>query len=587
MWDKWPSALRVSVYYGIFGSAWILLSDWAVNFLAHNAGEIQFLQTFKGIIFVLLSMLVVFLLSHHESQRRRDIEGEAQQLHDILGRAMRTAGAAAFVYNRNTGQVVMSDGISHLLGQPSVQTRIEWDQWMMLIHPKDQKRLSNALENCFRKGNERLDITVRAKHKNGHDLALHIQGVPVAKAGRDKDRLIGSLSDVTAVRRAEEEAARTASLLNALLRANHQTIVAKDEQTMFDNVCTVLTDEARFRLAWISLPPQQEKGQARIVASAGNDVIKAAVQSDPKLMAQGNAIALDTIRSGTIQVVETACQCDDKNGETTSTSIVAVPIHAGSDVIGVLNVYGELPYNFNEAARAVLRNVGDDIGFALHNMRRREKLHRAEEHNIHLGRQLEETLIGAVKALSLTVELRDPYTAGHQERVAELATAMAQELKLPEQQIQHIRLGALMHDLGKIRVPAEILTRPGRLAREEFEMIKPHPLHGVEIARHVGLPEAVINVIGQHHERLDGSGYPKGLAGDEISLEARIVAVADTVEAMSSHRPYRPAHGVTKALELISQQADKTLDKRCVNACVRLFKQKGFKFSTSFGLVRA
>jgi PAS domain S-box-containing protein len=193
--------------------------------------------------------------------------------------------------------------------------------------------------------------------------------------------------------------------------------------------------------------------------------------------------------------------------------------------------------------------------------------------------RLESTLEGTIHVLVSAIERRDPYTAGHQRRVAQLACAIAKEMGLPEEQIEGIRMAAVIHDVGKVNVPAEILSKPGRLNDIEFGLIKMHPQVGYDILS--GVIEflwPIAEMVLQHHERMDGSGYPQGLSGEEILPEARILAVADVVEAMSSHRPYRPAHTIDEALEEISQNKGVLYDPEVVEACLKLFKEKGFKF---------
>jgi putative two-component system response regulator len=177
-----------------------------------------------------------------------------------------------------------------------------------------------------------------------------------------------------------------------------------------------------------------------------------------------------------------------------------------------------------------------------------------------------------IQALALTIEKRDPYTAGHQSRVSKLAVSIAQEMKLTDDFIEGLRLGGMVHDIGKIYIPAEILNRSGRLSEIEFQLIKTHPQVGYDIMKDVEFPWLVAEMIYQHHERLDGSGYPRGLKGDEILLEARILTVADVLEAMASHRPYRLAVGIEKGLEEIQRGAGSCYDAAVVAACLRLFE---------------
>jgi putative nucleotidyltransferase with HDIG domain len=192
--------------------------------------------------------------------------------------------------------------------------------------------------------------------------------------------------------------------------------------------------------------------------------------------------------------------------------------------------------------------------------------------------RLRDALISTIGAIALMVEKRDPYTAGHQQRVATLCVAIGAELGLSAHVIEGLRLGATIHDIGKIYVPAEILSRPGKLTEAEFGIIKSHPQVGYDIVKEIKFPWPIKDMILQHHERQDGSGYPQGLRGDAIRIEARIIAVADMIEAMSSHRPYREGLGLAAALAQVRQEAGTLLDAQVVQACECVFAERGFIF---------
>jgi PAS domain S-box-containing protein/putative nucleotidyltransferase with HDIG domain len=192
--------------------------------------------------------------------------------------------------------------------------------------------------------------------------------------------------------------------------------------------------------------------------------------------------------------------------------------------------------------------------------------------------KLRDTMIATVNTLASTVEMRDPYTAGHQRRVTILACAMAEEMGLTEEQFDGLRMAGLVHDIGKFSVPVEILNKPGRISETEFNIIKYHSQAGYNILKEIEFPWPVAQIVLQHHERLDGSGYPQGLKNGGIMLEAKILAVADVVEAMASHRPYRPALGIDTALEEIAKNQGILYDPEIVDICKRLFIKKGFTF---------
>ncbi len=184
-----------------------------------------------------------------------------------------------------------------------------------------------------------------------------------------------------------------------------------------------------------------------------------------------------------------------------------------------------------------------------------------------------------IQAIALTVEKRDPYTSGHQRRVAKLTRAIAEAIGLSEDQIEGAHVAASIHDIGKISLPAEILSKPIQLSEIEISLIQAHAQAGYDILKGLDFPWPIADIIIQHHERMDGSGYPRGLSGDRISIEARIIGVADVVETMSSHRPYRPSMGIEKALEEITLNSGTLYDSQIVDACLNIFNGKGFLFS--------
>ena len=174
--------------------------------------------------------------------------------------------------------------------------------------------------------------------------------------------------------------------------------------------------------------------------------------------------------------------------------------------------------------------------------------------------------------MSKIIETRDPYTSGHEDQVAEIACKIAKEMKLTEEQISAIHIAATLHDIGKISVPSEILTKPGRLSDLEREMIKTHCKVANDLLLNIEFPYPVAEIIFQHHERMDGSGYPRGLKGDNITIEARIIGAADVLDAMASYRPYRPALGVDAAIEEIIKFSGITYDPAVVDACLKIYK---------------
>jgi putative nucleotidyltransferase with HDIG domain/PAS domain S-box-containing protein len=248
-----------------------------------------------------------------------------------------------------------------------------------------------------------------------------------------------------------------------------------------------------------------------------------------------------------------------------------LPIMRGGRLLGVLTIYLKPGHSRNKIEEDFLAAIANTLAGIIIRKNTEDLLKHSYE-------DLKQTLEGMIQALSSTVTFRDPYTAGHQSRVTKLAVAIAGEMNLPSDRIQGLHTAGLLHDIGKINVPAEILSKPGRLNDYEFQLIQTHVQAGYDILKSILFPWPVAQIARQHHERLDGSGYPCGLTRDEILLEARILAVADVVEAMASHRPYRPGLGIDKTLVEIAKNSGILYDPDVVKTCLKLIQEKGFEF---------
>ncbi|MDZ4165104.1 MAG: PAS domain S-box protein [Smithellaceae bacterium] len=251
-------------------------------------------------------------------------------------------------------------------------------------------------------------------------------------------------------------------------------------------------------------------------------------------------------------------------------SVALIPLRTGEEIIGLLQLNDRRRDQFTLGMIHFFEGLGSSIGIALARKQAEEKLQ-------HTLESLRNAVGAIVQVVASAAETRDPYTAGHQFRSADLARAIAGELELPRDKIDAIRMAGAIHDIGKIAVPAEILSKPTRLTKLEFALIQEHSRKGYEILKDVESPWPLAEIIHQHHERMDGSGYPRMLKGEEILMEARIIAVADVVESMSSHRPYRPALGIDAALAEIEKNSGTLYDAAAADACLRLLREKRYE----------
>ncbi len=383
--------------------------------------------------------------------------------------------------------------------------------------------------------------------------------------------------DITELKRAELALKKTNRFLRTLSRCNETLIHATHEAALLDDMCRVVVEEGGFRLAWVGYVEHDRDKSVRPVAQFGERAEEYVSRLDITWAdaERGRGPTGSAARDGHIHVTHDTRE-DPAFGpwraralEYGFRSSVALPLKVAEEVIGVLNIYAPDAEVFSEEEMQPLAELAADLAFGIATLRTRAAHERSGER---LARSMEAT----IRAIARTIEKRDPYTAGHQQRVAGLAAAIAAEMGLPPDRIEGIRFGGLIHDIGKAYVPSEILNRPGRLQTYEFALIKTHPEVGYDIVKDVELPWPVAQMILQHHERLDGSGYPKGLKDGEIILEAQILAVADVVEAMGSHRPYRAALGVEAALAEIRANRGRLYAPEAVDACLRVFSEKGF-----------
>ncbi len=259
-------------------------------------------------------------------------------------------------------------------------------------------------------------------------------------------------------------------------------------------------------------------------------------------------------------------------------SVIAVPINDHEpQAIGALTVYANLPNAFGDLETRLFESLAKEIGYGLASIEKQERLDEEIARREALNTELIHSLNATIEAMSKTMEWRDPYTAGHQKKVALLSQAIAEKLGWDQEKIKGLYLAALVHDMGKIATPAELLTKPSQLTETEMNLIKEHPKAGFDILKDIPFTWPIAQAVYQHHERLDGSGYPNGLSGDAIIPEARVLAVADTIEAMTSHRPYRPGLGLDRAIAQVKGEAGKSLDEAVCQAACELLEHHEFQ----------
>lgn len=396
----------------------------------------------------------------------------------------------------------------------------------------------------------------------------------------DKPYILAIVRDITERKLVEKSLLNSNRALKTLSAGNIALVHAKNEDELLKRVVDVIVNEGGYSMAVVDYAQDNPKKTLIPMAWSGLEKeqhwIKDLSWSDT---AENQMPVSQVIRTATMQVIHNIAAEPEftlwrdaalARGYTAS---IAFALIDRDKVFGALSIYSSEPNSFVDEEVGLLEELANDLAYGIITLRTRIA---QEQQELILLESLEQS----IQTIAATVESRDPYTAGHQKHVGELATAIAKEMGLGEEQVNGIHLAAIIHDLGKIHIPAEILSKPGKLSSLEFMMIQLHPQAGYDILKDVKFPWPIADIILQHHEKLDGSGYPQGLKGDQILLEAKIITVADVVEAISSHRPYRAALGIETALNEIRHGRGIVYDPVVVDACLKLFTEKGFLFSS-------
>ena len=422
------------------------------------------------------------------------------------------------------------------------------------------------------------------RHKNGTTLAVEFVS-NVYDVG-PKKVIQCNIRDISERRIAEK---LNTSLRNDLEMQNWAVLAyaqaaiallhAQTPEDLFNNVCKGIVSQKQYVVAWVGMAEADKNKTVRVAAIQGpaSGYAENLLVSWSSETPAGEGPVGSSIRLGQSIVIHDSltdprfAPWRERAKIYNIRSIVSTPIFDRSRVVGSLAVYSIVPNAFSDKEILIFENLATEIGYGLTSIDNQNQLKLEVIKQNVAQEKLTAALTSTIDAMSKTMEWRDPYTAGHQKRVANIATEIGKRLGLNEHQLQGLHMAGMVHDIGKVAIPSEILTKPTALTTIEIQMVREHVEAGYQILKDIPFPWPIAEVVRQHHERLNGSGYPHGLIGDQILLEAKILGVADTVEAMATHRPYRPARPLELTLAELKAQSGVGFEPAIVDIALELF----------------
>jgi len=565
-------AVRAAILYFLVAAVWIVFSDALAELLFRDQFQHALVQTGKGLFFVAIMALLVYIVLRRSQEQQRTLEGRLRD-------ALEATRDGVWFWDIKADHMEVTSGGDADVGWHATESVRNIASWRAIVHPDDWACAERRMAQLFEKGSGEWLIDQRIQAWDGNWIWYRMKGNVTS---RDDDRqpltLEGTYTNIDQLKRTQLRLEHANRALQVLVTGNKAIEAGREPRILFPELVSRLAEFSDFPL--VSIGVVQDDGQIVTLCQAGPlaPALKrtAACCDDQD---QGDGPSARAVQTGQPEI------CEDARTDPTMTawrdrmaacgilSTIAVPILDEDRVRYVLRIDSTEVAAFDERDVETYRTLSEDLSLALHTRAVERNYVEAEQNRTLLAERLEKALRASISALAAAVEKRDPYTAGHQMRVADIAVDIARHLGLDDVRIEGIRLGATMHDIGKIAIPTEILTKPGRLDASEYALIQRHAELGYDIVKGIDFTWPVADVVHQHHERWDGSGYPQGLSGEAIILEARIVAVADVIESMATHRPYRKQIPFSDVVAEIENGAGTKYDPRVARAALAVMDE--------------
>lgn len=497
-----------------------------------------------------------------EQHRRASAERALRNSETLLRLAESTAHVGVWEWDLITDAMTWTVEMDKLHGYESGEFGGLGAGFAERVYPADRAEREAYLQQAITE-RQPFDFDYRIQLPRGELRWVNCKGAAHYNDAGQADRLFGVIIDITDRKAKENQIAQLNRTLRTIMVCNENLAKAKSEASLYREICRILVEVGSYRLALVAYPAAEGEG-VDSVAQAGEASLFQLVAAN---LADRESPAQQVWREGrpltiTKAIVGAWAALADWVGA------AVIPITLNDERLGILVVFPMQGHVLDGDELTLLASLASDLAYGIISMRSQEE---RDQYLARFGKAMRDSAL----ALAGVLEIRDPYTAGHQRRVAAIAVAIARHMGLDERLIEGLYFGGMIHDIGKVGIPAEILCKPSRLTDTEMKLVQEHAKVGFDIVQHVEFPWPVAQMVLQHHERMDGSGYPNGLKGGAILLEARILAVADVVEAMASHRPYRPGLGIDQAIDEITRYRDSRYDPQVVDACLAVVRSNG------------